>query len=113
MFPKVAPKVSQVNGQNIYNKAQFESPKHQHQITFDTLKNLQQTMFLNCLFGQKSYIWLNKKITQNVSIILGYFIFSKNHTEPPKSSPIGKNWPIRSPCIGVTCNVIANKKMQG
>jgi hypothetical protein len=32
-------------GQNIYIKAQFESPKHLHQTTFETLKCLQQTMF--------------------------------------------------------------------
>jgi hypothetical protein len=31
---------------NIYNKAQFESPKHLHQTTFETLKYLQQTIFL-------------------------------------------------------------------
>jgi len=31
-------------GQNIYNKAQFESPKHLQQTTFETLKYLQQTM---------------------------------------------------------------------
>jgi hypothetical protein len=32
-------------GQNIYNKAQYESPKHLHQTTFEILKYLQQTMF--------------------------------------------------------------------
>jgi len=32
-------------GQNIYNKAQFESPKHLHHTAFETLKYLQQTMF--------------------------------------------------------------------
>jgi len=30
--------------QNIYTKAQFESPKHLHQITFEPLKRSQQTM---------------------------------------------------------------------
>jgi hypothetical protein len=40
------PKSLQVKkGPNIYNKAQFESPKHLHQSTFETLKCLQQTMF--------------------------------------------------------------------
>jgi hypothetical protein len=28
----------------MYNKAQFESPKHVQQTTFETLKYLQQTM---------------------------------------------------------------------
>jgi len=31
-------------GQNIYNKAQFESQKHIQQTPFETLKYLQQTM---------------------------------------------------------------------
>jgi len=45
-FSKNSPKSCQVKkGQNIYNKAQFENPKHLHQTTFETLKYLQQTMF--------------------------------------------------------------------
>jgi hypothetical protein len=44
-FSKNSPKSHQVKkGQNIYNKAQFESQKHLHQTTFETLKYLQQTM---------------------------------------------------------------------
>jgi hypothetical protein len=46
IFSKNSPKSCQVKkGQNIYNKAQFENPKHLHQTTFETLKYLQQTMF--------------------------------------------------------------------
>jgi hypothetical protein len=46
IFQRIAQKSCQVKkGQNIYNKAQFESPKHLHQTTFETLKYLQQTMF--------------------------------------------------------------------
>ncbi len=49
-----SPKSCQVKkGQNIYNKAQFESPKHLQKITFETLKYLQQTMLWNCLFRWK------------------------------------------------------------
>jgi hypothetical protein len=45
-FSKCSLKRIQVNkGQNIYNKAQFEWPKHPHQTAFETLKYLQQTMF--------------------------------------------------------------------
>jgi hypothetical protein len=45
-FSKNSPKSCQVKkGQNIYNVAQFENPKHLHQTTFDTLKCMQQTMF--------------------------------------------------------------------
>jgi hypothetical protein len=45
-FSKSNPKSLQgKKGQNIYNKAQFESPKHLLQTTFETLKYQQQTMF--------------------------------------------------------------------
>jgi hypothetical protein len=44
-FFKNSPKSCQVKkDQNIYNKAQFEIPKHLQQTTFETLKYLQQTM---------------------------------------------------------------------
>jgi hypothetical protein len=50
-FQRIAQKVAKSKkGQNIYNKAQFESPKHLHHTTFETLKYLLQTMFCNCLF---------------------------------------------------------------
>jgi hypothetical protein len=46
IFQRIAQKVAKSkNGKNIYNKAKFESPKHLHQTTFETLKYLQQTMF--------------------------------------------------------------------
>ncbi len=46
IFQKNCPKRCHVKkDQNIYNKAQFENPKHLHQTTFKTLKYLQQTMF--------------------------------------------------------------------
>jgi hypothetical protein len=39
IFQKVAQKVAKSKkGQNIYNKAQFESPKHLEETTFETLK---------------------------------------------------------------------------
>jgi hypothetical protein len=42
IFSKNSPKSCHVKkGQNIYNKAQFESPKHLRQTTFETLKYLQ------------------------------------------------------------------------
>jgi hypothetical protein len=84
MFQGIAQKVAMSKkGQNIYNKAQFESPKHLHQTTFETLKYLQQTMFETAYLG-KNVINLHKqKVAQKVAIILGYFILSKNHNEPP------------------------------
>ncbi len=43
----------------------------------------------------KNVINLHKqKVAQNVAIILGYFIFSKNHNEPPKVAQLEKNCPI-------------------
>jgi hypothetical protein len=45
-FSKTSTKSLQVKKRkNIYHKAQFEAPKHQHKTTFVTLKHLQQTMF--------------------------------------------------------------------
>ena len=42
IFQRIAQKVAKSKkGQNIYNKAQFENPKHLHQTTFETLKYLQ------------------------------------------------------------------------
>jgi hypothetical protein len=43
-FLKNIPKSSQVK-KNIYNKAQFENPKHLQQTTFKILKYLQQIVF--------------------------------------------------------------------
>jgi hypothetical protein len=41
---------------------------------------------------------LKQKIAQKVIIILGYFIVSKNHNEPPKVAQLVKNHAIWSPC---------------
>jgi hypothetical protein len=44
-FQKIAQKVAKSKKvQKIYNKAQFESPKHLQQTIFETLKYLQQAM---------------------------------------------------------------------
>jgi hypothetical protein len=39
---------------------------------------------------------LKQKVAQNVAITLGYFIFSKNHNEPPKVAQLAKSRPIWS-----------------
>jgi hypothetical protein len=36
---------------------------------------------------------LKQKVAPKVAIILGYFIFSKNHTEPPKVAQLAKKLP--------------------
>jgi hypothetical protein len=33
---------------------------------------------------------LKQKVAQNVTIFMGYFIFSKNHNEPPKVAQSAK-----------------------
>jgi hypothetical protein len=42
---------------------------------------------------------LEKKVAQNVTISLGYFIFTKFLSEPPKVAQLVKNYPIWSPCL--------------
>jgi hypothetical protein len=41
---------------------------------------------------------LKQLVAQNVNISLGYFIFKKNHNEPPKVTQLAINHPIWSPC---------------
>jgi len=58
---------SQKKCQNIYIKAQFESPKHLHQTTFEIKTYLQQTQFSSTYYCAKMYFWANlylKKIPQ-------------------------------------------------
>ncbi len=69
---QIAPKSQK--GQNIYNKAQFESPKRIHKTTFETL---QQTMFWNCFLGGNEINLLKQKVDKSFAISLGYFIISK------------------------------------
>jgi hypothetical protein len=46
IFQKVAQKISKLKKcQNICNKPQIQSPNYQHKTTFETIKNLKQTMF--------------------------------------------------------------------
>ncbi len=45
IFQRIAQSHQVKKGQNIYNKAQFEDPKHLHQTTFKTFKYLQKTRF--------------------------------------------------------------------
>jgi hypothetical protein len=42
IFQRIAQSHQVKKGQNIYNKAQFENPKHLHQTTFKTFKYLQK-----------------------------------------------------------------------
>ncbi len=44
---------------------------------------------------------LKQNVEQDVAISLGYFIFSKNHNEPPKVAQLANNNPIWSPWLQV------------
>ncbi len=74
-------------GQNIYNKAQFESPKHLHQTSWETYS---KPCFETAYLDENVINLVKPKVAQNVIISLGYFIFSKNHNEPPKVAHLAK-----------------------
>jgi hypothetical protein len=61
-------------------------------------QNIYIKPFLTPYLGKKFMNVLKQKVAQNVTIILGYFIFSKNHNEPPKVAQLAKDQPIWSPC---------------
>jgi hypothetical protein len=52
--------------------------------------------FGTAYLGEKSINLLKPKVAQKVVIILGYFILSKSHNEPPKVAQLVKNRPIWS-----------------
>jgi hypothetical protein len=62
--------------QNINNKAQFESLKHFHQTTFETLKYLQQC-FGTSYLSKNVIDMFHLKLAQNVAIIWATSSFQK------------------------------------
>jgi hypothetical protein len=73
----------------MYNKAQFENPKHLHQTTFETFKYQQQTMYRNCLFRRK---W--NKFASTKSSPKSHHFFGLHHVfKNSKSHPIGEKLP--------------------
>jgi hypothetical protein len=54
-------------------------------------------------FSENVINLLKQKVAQNVTISLGYFIFSNNHNEPPKVAQLAKNRPILPPCSDINC----------
>jgi hypothetical protein len=64
-----------------------------------------------CAYLSESVIdLLKQKITQNVANTLGYFIFSKNHNEPPKVAQLAKKLPN---LVALTCLQAANARWKG
>jgi hypothetical protein len=54
------------------------------------LNTYNKQCFETAYFGENVINLVKQKVAQNVIIILGYFIFSKNHTEPPKVAQLAK-----------------------
>ncbi len=93
-FFKSSPKSLQgKKGQYIYNTAQFESPKHLHQTTFKPKNTYNKPYFETAYLGENVINLLQQKVAQNIAISSGYFIFSKNHNEPPKVAQLAKKSP--------------------
>jgi hypothetical protein len=62
-FSKSCPVLKPKKCQNIYNKAQFESPKHLHQTTFEILKCLQQRCSETAYLAENVINLLKQKVT--------------------------------------------------
>ncbi len=94
VFKKKLPNFSRSSPKSLQTqknaKIEIESPKCRYQTTFETLKYLQQTILWTTLLRWKCNRFAWQKIAQNIAISLGYFIFSKNHNEPPKVAQLAK-----------------------
>jgi hypothetical protein len=77
-----------LKAQNIYIK-----PLLKHKNTYN------KPCFGSANFGENVVNLLQQKVAQNCVISLGFFIFSKNHNEPPKVDQLAKNRLIWSPCL--------------
>jgi hypothetical protein len=64
------------------------------------LNTYSKPCFETACLGKYLINLLKQKVAPKVAIILGYFIFSKNHNEPPKVAQLAKNYPIWSPWYG-------------
>ena len=63
-FSKNSPKSRQVKkGQNIYNKAEFKSPEHLHQTTFETLNSYNKPYFETAYLGKNVINLLKQKVS--------------------------------------------------
>ncbi len=89
-FSKSSPNSLQSKkGQNVYNKAQFESPKHQHQTTFETIIYIKTSHVLK-LWSKCNEFSEAKSSPKKFNISLGYFIFFNKSWWASESSPIRK-----------------------
>jgi hypothetical protein len=58
--------------------------KYLHQTSFETLKYIETPCFETAYLGENVKHLLRQKVLQNVTISLGYFMFSKNYFQLPK-----------------------------
>jgi hypothetical protein len=86
-MPKISTTKLNLKTRNIYIKPLLKLQNTYNKPCFET-----------AYLGKNVINLLKQKVAQKVVIILGYFIFSKNHNEPPKVAQLAKNCPIRSPC---------------
>ncbi len=71
-----------MKAQNIYNKPLLKPQNTYNKPCFET-----------AYLGEKLINLLEQKVAQKVVIIMGYFILSKNHNEPPKVAQLAKKSP--------------------
>jgi hypothetical protein len=91
-FSKNSPKSCQAKkGQNVYNKAQFEGPKHLQKRLLKPLNTHNKPCFETAYLCENLINLLKLKVAQKVAIIFGYFILSNNHNEPSKVAQLEKN----------------------
>jgi hypothetical protein len=76
-----------LKAQNIYIKPLLKPKNSYNKPCFET-----------AYLGESVINSLQQKVAQNITISLGYFIFSKNHNGPPKVAQLVKHHPIWSPC---------------
>jgi hypothetical protein len=92
IFERIAQKVANSKqGQTIYNKAQFESPKHLHQTTFETLKYLHQACFETTYLGKNVINLLKQKVAKKSPLFSATSSFQKIIMS--LCSPIGEKLP--------------------
>ncbi len=77
-FAKSSPKSLQgKRDQNIYNNAQFESPKHLHQTTLKPKNTYNKPCFESAYLGENVINLPQQNVAQNIPMSLGYVIFKK------------------------------------
>jgi hypothetical protein len=95
---KIAQKVTKSKKAKIYTtKLNFKAQNIYNKPLLKPVNTYNKPCFETSHFGENLINFLTQKVAKKVVIILGYFILSKNHNEPPKVAQLAKNCPIWSP----------------